>query len=149
MNVDRIKEIQLSTAYPDSHSVCMALMQVWVECGREMDRETTVLHAELEHTQLELKRAQMDNANLNREIESILGRAQAEHHNFKAFAAMRKERDDAKADATAALDLVSRIRFALGDNGKRMQDELIEYCKELAHNQSVLESFGHGQKTQK
>ena len=32
----------------------------------------------------------------------------------------------------SALMLVARIREALGDNGKRMQDELIEYCKELA-----------------
>lgn len=31
-----------------------------------------------------------------------------------------------------ALDLVSRIRQALGDNGLRMQDELIEHCKALA-----------------
>lgn len=109
MNVERIKEIQLATAYPDSHSVYIALMQVWTECAREKDRETTVLHAELEHTQIVLKRAQQD--------------------------------------AISALDLVSRIREALGDNGKRMQDELIEYCKKLAHNQSVLESLANGPKT--
>ena len=43
-------------------------------------------------------------------------------------AAGRQARDD----ATAALDLVSRIRMALNDNGKRMQDELLDYCRELA-----------------
>lgn len=43
-------------------------------------------------------------------------------------AAGRQARDD----ATAALDLVSRIRIALNDNGKRMQDELLIYCRELA-----------------
>ena len=43
-------------------------------------------------------------------------------------AAGRQARDD----ATAALDLVSRIRMALNDNGKRMQDELLIYCRELA-----------------
>ena len=32
---------------------------------------------------------------------------------------------------TAALWLVAGIRFALGDNGTRMQDELIDYCREL------------------
>ena len=42
-----------------------------------------------------------------------------------------RERDEARRDAWAALDLVSRIRFALGDDGKRMQDELIAYCAEL------------------
>lgn len=35
-------------------------------------------------------------------------------------------------DFYSSLYLVSRIREALGDNGLRMQDELIEYCKHLA-----------------
>lgn len=34
-------------------------------------------------------------------------------------------------EAASALDLLSRIRFALGDNGVRMQDELIAYCAEI------------------
>ena len=34
-------------------------------------------------------------------------------------------------DAASVLDLLSRVRFALGDNGKRMQAELLEYCAEL------------------
>lgn len=33
--------------------------------------------------------------------------------------------------ADPALRLVADIRFALGDDGKRMQDELVEYCKEM------------------
>ena len=32
MNSERIKEIQQSTAYPDSISVQQALLQVWNEC---------------------------------------------------------------------------------------------------------------------
>lgn len=62
---------------------------------------------------------------------------------------VRTELTKTQMESAGALDLVSRIRFALGDNGKRMQDELIEYCKELAHNQSVLESLANGLKTQK
>jgi len=38
----------------------------------------------------------------------------------------------ARADATSAMRLVADIRFALGDNGRRMQTELIEWCKTLA-----------------
>jgi hypothetical protein len=34
-------------------------------------------------------------------------------------------------DFYSSLYLVARIREALGDNGLRMQDELIEYCKTL------------------
>ena len=34
-------------------------------------------------------------------------------------------------EAIAAFDLLSRMRFACGDNGKRMQDELEEYLREL------------------
>ena len=37
----------------------------------------------------------------------------------------------AAEDATGALHLLARIREALGDNGARMQDELLEYCAEL------------------
>ena len=42
-----------------------------------------------------------------------------------------EELRQARADATSSLDLVSRIREALGDNGTRMQDELLVYCREL------------------
>jgi len=34
-------------------------------------------------------------------------------------------------EAIAAFDLLSRMRFACGDNGKRMQDELEEYLRGL------------------
>jgi hypothetical protein len=35
MNSGRIKEIQLTTAYPESVSVKQALLQVWNECEQE------------------------------------------------------------------------------------------------------------------
>lgn len=35
MTSDRIKEIQLQTAYPESVSVKQALLQVWNECEQE------------------------------------------------------------------------------------------------------------------
>ncbi len=34
-------------------------------------------------------------------------------------------------ETIGAFDLLSRMRFACGDNGKRMQDELEEYLREL------------------
>ncbi len=40
--------------------------------------------------------------------------------------------DGLKAEAFAALDLVARVRQAIGDHGSRMQPELLEYCRELA-----------------
>ena len=53
-------------------------------------------------------------------------------------AALRAQVEDLKSagrtardDATSALDLLSRVRFALGDNGTRMQAEFLEYCAEL------------------
>ena len=36
-----------------------------------------------------------------------------------------------KKDEAAAFDLLSRMRFACGDNGKRMQDELDVYLRDL------------------
>ena len=41
-----------------------------------------------------------------------------------------------------ALDLVSRIREALGDNGTRMQDDLLEYCRELRDSAGALAALG-------
>ena len=58
-------------------------------------------------------------------------RLQAELTRLRAeVARLEAEKAEADANQIAALDLVSRIRFALGDNGKRMQGELIVYCAE-------------------
>lgn len=38
MNLDRIKEIQQETAYPESVSVQQALLKVWNECKQEQLR---------------------------------------------------------------------------------------------------------------
>ena len=38
MNLDRIKEIQRETAYPESVSVQQALLKVWNECKQEQLR---------------------------------------------------------------------------------------------------------------
>lgn len=35
MTTDRIKEIQMETAYPQSRSVAQALLKVWNECEQE------------------------------------------------------------------------------------------------------------------
>ncbi|QBJ80554.1 hypothetical protein [Aquitalea sp. USM4] len=42
------------------------------------------------------------------------------------------------ADSGMSLKLVADIRFALGDDGKRMQGELVEYCKELRRDAERL-----------
>ena len=47
------------------------------------------------------------------------------------IADMEFEIHRAQEDFYSSLYLVARIREALGDNGLRMQDELIEYCKRL------------------
>lgn len=51
---------------------------------------------------------------------------------LRSINALEAERDEAGRQQAAALTLVSHIRQALGDNGRRMQDELIEHCRELA-----------------
>lgn len=40
----------------------------------------------------------------------------------------------ANADHTAALRLVAEVRHAIGDDGKRMQDELVQYVGELVRD---------------
>lgn len=44
---------------------------------------------------------------------------------------LKRQRDNEVAASAAALRIVADIRFALGDDGKRMQDELVCWCKEL------------------
>jgi hypothetical protein len=43
MTSQRIKEIQETTAYPESVSVMFALKQVWSECGNEMYSKEEVI----------------------------------------------------------------------------------------------------------
>lgn len=42
MTSERIKEIQETTAYPNSVSVKQALLQVWNECKQEQSRQADV-----------------------------------------------------------------------------------------------------------
>jgi hypothetical protein len=42
MNSDRIKEIQETTAYPESVSVKQALLQVWNECAQEQGKNCSI-----------------------------------------------------------------------------------------------------------
>ena len=42
MNSDRIKEIQMATAYPESVSVKQALLQVWNECAQEQVKNCSI-----------------------------------------------------------------------------------------------------------
>ena len=44
MNSDRIKEIQKTTAYPESVSVMLALNQVWNECEQEQVKNCNIPH---------------------------------------------------------------------------------------------------------
>lgn len=41
MTSERIKEIQMTTAYPDSISVMLALKQVWNECAQEQNKNSS------------------------------------------------------------------------------------------------------------
>ena len=68
-----------------------------------------------------------------------------------ALDAIKAQIDDLKSagrqardDATAALDLMSRVRMALNDNGKRMQDELIDYCRDLARMPYRIQKLREG-----
>ena len=65
-------------------------------------------------------------------------------------AALAAEVERLRADHAAALGLVADVRFALGDNGKRMQSELIEWatglCKDAGRYQWLRAQFWHKSK---
>jgi len=52
------------------------------------------------------------------------------------FAIQHANRENARL-----IQLLTDIRFALGDDGKRMQDELVEYCKEVKAERDRLRGF--------
>ncbi len=56
----------------------------------------------------------------------------------REIADLREELERERAAKAAALGLVSSIRFALGDNGRRMQPELIEWCRGLRDHAQVM-----------
>jgi hypothetical protein len=53
MTTDRIKEIQEGTAYPNSKSVQLALLQVWNECAQQSQSEIDSLTKEVERLRKE------------------------------------------------------------------------------------------------
>jgi len=68
----------------------------------------------------------------------------------REIAALAAEVERLRADHAAALGLVADVRFALGDNGKRMQSELIEWatglCKDAGRYQWLRAQFWHKSK---
>lgn len=65
-------------------------------------------------------------------IQSVLRSNAAELRRLHAEnEALSAQHEAAKEHAAAALALLSRMRFACGDNGARMQDELEQYLREL------------------
>lgn len=49
MNSDRIEELQKRTAYPESRSVALALMQVWNECAQENNKQINEMRDIVKH----------------------------------------------------------------------------------------------------
>lgn len=49
MNSNRIEEIQKKTAYPESRSVALALMQVWNECAQENNKQINEMRDIVKH----------------------------------------------------------------------------------------------------
>ena len=77
-----------------------------------------------------------ENAALAAEVERLQSRVQelgqiARDNRSIKVVELESEVERLRADHAAALGLVADVRFALGDNGKRMQPELIEWCRWL------------------
>ena len=95
------------------------------ECSRQLERELS----ELTHGMV---KSVETIAELREKVAQLEGALALGQENCDAaYGDLREERDEARANEAAALGLVSRIREALGDNGRHMQPELIAYCREL------------------
>ena len=60
MNTDRIKEIQNETAFPDSVSVCQALLKVWNETEQEQLRIAAVIKSLPDSDEIRMKARELD-----------------------------------------------------------------------------------------
>lgn len=68
----------------------------------------------------ELERTRNGAKNLERTLEAA----------YVEIAGLRSDLADAQQDNIGLLHLLAQIREACGDNGKRMQDELVEYIRD-------------------
>jgi len=66
------------------------------------------------------------------ELRSIARRAP------ESVSSLQEQLDAARADSVSAFYLVALVREALGDDGKRMQDEFVEFCKALKAERDAL-----------
>jgi hypothetical protein len=60
MNTERIKEIQNETAFPDSVSVCQALLKVWNETEQEQLRIGAVIKSLPDSEEIRMKARELD-----------------------------------------------------------------------------------------
>ena len=88
-----------------------------------------------------------ENAALEKREQQALQAASVEAKLFdeerQKNAALAAEVERLRADHAAALGLVAEVRFALGDNGKRMQPELIEWIKQRRNAGTQLANLAY------
>ena len=106
-------------------------LQGWNDCHAHMAEEVVRLDDRIEKLREGILAARREGCacdfHLFGQDEDLLTDDALDH-----YQTLEQQRNAAADDAAGALDLVSRIREALGDHGLRMQDELLEYCRELA-----------------
>jgi hypothetical protein len=78
-------------------------------------------------------------------VDLLRGMSAAAHYLPDECPAIRAE-DLVEARTTwSLLSYLSDLRFALGDDGRRMQDELLEYCRDLRRAKDVVQAaLGNG-----
>ena len=106
-------------------------LQGWNDCHAHMAEEVVRLDDRIEKLREGILAARSEGCacdfHLFGQDEDLLTDEALDH-----YQTLEQQRNAAADDAAGALDQVSRIREALGDHGLRMQDELLEYCRELA-----------------
>lgn len=84
--------------------------------------------------------AQCDRLNAALDLESKARVAAAEIAHEAKLA-----QGQAEDDRNALLFLLAQIREAVGDNGKRMQNELVDYCRDLRRSKDTIQAaLGNG-----
>lgn len=82
MTSERIKEIQETTAYPESVSVMLALNQVWNECKQEQKKDITDEEIFIEADKYAKEASKMQDIGLNENISMDFARGAAWYRDY-------------------------------------------------------------------
>ncbi len=84
-------------------------------------------------------------AALDLEAKARVAAAEMAHEALESIQSLEARLEAEARTTRSLLSYLADLRFALGDDGRRMQDELLDYCRELRRNKDAIQAaLGNG-----